>query len=54
MFQGAGTDESVLIEILCARTNEEIKIIRAEYTRGLFLLGGLNKYNIADASVCLH
>lgn len=30
-FQGLGTKEKVLIEILCSRTNEQIFLIRAKY-----------------------
>ena len=33
-FQGLGTDESVLIEVLCTRTNEEIRAIREAYKKG--------------------
>ena len=32
-FQGAGTDESTIIEILCARTDEEIEQIKEEYKK---------------------
>lgn len=34
LFQGAGTDESVLIELLCARTNNEIKAVKTAYETG--------------------
>lgn len=30
-LQGAGTNEKMLIEILCARTNAEIALIKEEY-----------------------
>lgn len=32
--QGAGTDEKVLIEILCPKSNEEINAIKAAYHKG--------------------
>lgn len=32
-LQGLGTDESVLIEILCTRTNAEITAIKQSYQR---------------------
>jgi hypothetical protein len=33
-FQGAGTDESVLIEILCSRSNDDVNAIKAAYKTG--------------------
>ena len=32
--QGAGTDESVLIEILCPHSNSDIQLIRTDYEKG--------------------
>lgn len=32
--QGPGTDETVLIEILCTRSNDEINAIKAAYQKG--------------------
>ena len=38
MLQGLGTKDSVLIEILCTRTNEQIKDINATYKESPFRL----------------
>lgn len=35
-FQGAGTTETTLIDILCTRTNEQIEAIKHEYKRCRF------------------
>ena len=32
--QGAGTDESTLVEIMCSRSNEEIQEIKELYEKG--------------------
>lgn len=34
-FQGAGTDESVLIEIMATRNNQEIAAINEAYQEGM-------------------
>lgn len=34
LFQGAGTDEKVLIEIMATRNNQEIKAINEAYEEG--------------------
>lgn len=34
LFQGAGTDESVLIEIMATRNNQEIRAINEAYQEG--------------------
>lgn len=36
-ISGLGTDEDTLIEILCTRSNHEIRAIRAVYERSMFL-----------------
>lgn len=46
LFQGLGTDEGVLIEILCTRTNAEINAIKHSYQKRecwLILYSHLNK-----------
>ena len=37
-FQGLGTDEDTLIEILASRNNMEIEGIKAAYKKGMTLL----------------
>lgn len=32
--QGAGTDESTLVEIMCSRSNEEIDELKEKYQEG--------------------
>lgn len=34
-LQGAGTDETVLVEIMTSRTNEELDEIKAIYEKGI-------------------
>ena len=38
LLQGAGTDESTIIEILCARTDEQIEEIKTKYNEGDLLM----------------
>ena len=33
LFQGLGTDDDALVEILCSRTNSEIDAMKEEYER---------------------
>lgn len=40
LFQGAGTDEDILIEILTTRNNREIQAINAAYQEGKGLKNG--------------
>ena len=37
-FQGLGTDESTLIEILCTRSNQEVEFIKGQYAKGKLIL----------------
>jgi hypothetical protein len=37
LFQGVGTKESVLIEILCSRTNAEINAIKQAYHKSTYI-----------------
>ena len=34
LFQGLGTDETAVIEIMCTSTNEELAAIKAAYEKG--------------------
>lgn len=41
--KGLGTDEAVLMEVLCTQSSREIQEIKAEYERGLFKSSTVNK-----------
>ena len=49
-IKGAGTNESVLIEIICTRSNAEIAAIKAAYQRCESLLKPLMGCLLAAAS----
>jgi len=34
LFQGAGTDEGTLVEIICTKNNDEIQILKETYKEG--------------------
>lgn len=44
MFQGLGTDEDTLIEIICSRTNQELNEINRVYRESKFILEVLTLY----------
>lgn len=44
MFQGLGTDEDTLIEIICSRTNQELNEINRVYRESKFILEVLMLY----------
>ena len=37
LFQGLGTDEDALIEILCTRTNAQIKYLKTSYKKSYII-----------------
>lgn len=44
MFQGLGTDEDTLIEIICSRTNQELYEINRVYRESKFILKVLMQF----------
>lgn len=53
LFQGLGTDESTLIEVLATRTNREIADIKNAYKEGLVITFFLSNIKPENFTVTL-